>query len=147
MKITLILFFLFMSSAFSQNFGYNIALIGQFPQGEFKDEGVGTGLGLDFNIAWYPLDKIFWGLNFGGSEYGSSKRKIPFNFFSDLIFDEIIVDKIIKKKDIIMLVHAGHGFKVLKDVEMIEIKQGPYSLIKDKIKFENINDNKIRIRK
>ena len=75
-----------MSSAFSQNFGYNFALIGQFPKGEFKDEGVGTGLGLDLNIAWYPLDKISWGLNFGGSRYGSSKRKIPFNFFSDLIF-------------------------------------------------------------
>ena len=75
-----------MSSAFSQNFGYNIALIGQFPQGEFKDEGVGTGLGLDLNIARYPLDKISWGLNFGGSRYGSSKRKIPFNIFSDLIF-------------------------------------------------------------
>jgi hypothetical protein len=86
MKIILIMFFLFIAPAFSQNFSYNIALIGQFPQCEFKDEGVGTGLGLDLNIAWYPLDKISWGLNFGGSEYGSSKRKIPFNFFSDLIF-------------------------------------------------------------
>ena len=46
-----------------------------------------------------------------------------------------------------MLISEGHGFKVLKDVEMIEIKQGPYSLIKDKIKFENVNDNKIKIRK
>ena len=36
-----------------------------------------------------------------------------------------------------MLVHGGHGFKNLKDTEMIEIKQGPYNLIKDKIKFEN----------
>jgi hypothetical protein len=46
-----------------------------------------------------------------------------------------------------MLISGGHGFKVLKDVEMIEIKQGPYSLIKDKIKFENVNDNKTKIRK
>ena len=44
-----------------------------------------------------------------------------------------LFSKIIKKKDIIMLVHGGHGFKVLKDVEMIEIKQGPYILSKDKI--------------
>ena len=45
-----------------------------------------------------------------------------------------------------MLVHGGHGFKVLKDVEMLEIKQGPYSLIKDKIKFENTNENQIKIK-
>ena len=46
-----------------------------------------------------------------------------------------------------MLVHGGHGFKVLKEVEMLEIKQGPYSRIKDKIKFENIDEKKIKIKK
>ena len=46
-----------------------------------------------------------------------------------------------------MLVKGGHGFKVLKEVEMIEIKQGPYSLSKDKVKFENIDENKIKIKK
>ena len=30
---------------------------------------------------------------------------------------------------------------------MLEVKQGPYSLSKDKIKFENINENKIKIKK
>ena len=58
-----------------------------------------------------------------------------------------LFSKILKKNDIIMLVHGGHGFKVLKDIEMLEIKQGPYSLIKNKIKFENINENKIKIKK
>jgi hypothetical protein len=58
-----------------------------------------------------------------------------------------LFSKILMEKDIIMLVHGGHGFKVIKDVEMIEIKQGPYSLIKDKIKFENTNENKIKIKK
>ena len=58
-----------------------------------------------------------------------------------------LFSKIIKEKDIIMLVHGGHGFKVLKNVEMLEVKQGPYSLSKDKIKFENINENKIKVKK
>ena len=62
-------------------------------------------------------------------------------------FRKYLFSKILRKKDIIMLVHGGHGFKVLKNVEMIEIKQGPYSLIKDKVKFENINENKIKIKK
>ena len=62
-------------------------------------------------------------------------------------FKKYLFSKVLKSKDIIMLINGGHGFKVLKDVEMIEIKQGPYSLIRDKIKFENINDKKIKIRK
>ena len=48
--------------------------------------------------------------------------------------------------DIIMLVNGGHGFKVLKDVEMIEVKQGPYSLSADKTKFNKIDEKKIRIK-
>ena len=62
-------------------------------------------------------------------------------------FKKYLFSKVLKSKDLIMLISGGHGFKVLKDVEMIEIKQGPYSLIKDKIKFEDVNDNKIKIRK
>ena len=62
-------------------------------------------------------------------------------------FKKYLFSKILKEKDIIMLVHGGHGFKVLKNVEILEIKQGPYNLIKDKIKFENIDENKIKIKK
>ena len=53
--------------------------------------------------------------------------------------EKYLFSKIIRKNDIIMLVHGGHGFKVIKDVEMIEVKQGPYNLTKDKIKFNEVN--------
>ena len=62
-------------------------------------------------------------------------------------FKKYLFSKILKSKDIIMLVSGGHGFKILKDVEMLEIKQGPYNLIKDKIKFENIHDSFIKLKK
>ena len=58
-----------------------------------------------------------------------------------------LYSKVLNEKDIIMLVTGGHGFKVLKNVELLEIKQGPYNLIKDKIKFDNIEENKIKIKK
>ena len=45
-----------------------------------------------------------------------------------------------------MLSNGGHGFKVLKDTKMIEVKQGPYSLSMDKVKFENV-DEKLRSNK
>ena len=62
-------------------------------------------------------------------------------------FKKYLFSKILKPSDIIMLVSGGHGFKILKDVEMLEIKQGPYNLIKDKIKFENIHDSFIKLKK
>ena len=50
------------------------------------------------------------------------------------------------KNDIIMLSDGGHGFKVIKDVKMIEVKQGPYSLSMDKIKFDKVDENKIKVK-
>ena len=54
---------------------------------------------------------------------------------------------IVKKNQIIMLVHGGHGFKVLEPVKMLEIKQGPFVSNKDKIKFDKIDEKKIKIKK
>jgi len=73
------------------------------------------------------------------------KGIIRVDFYSQ--FKKYLFSKILKKEDIIMLVHGGHGFKVLKDAEMLEIKQGPYNIIKDKIKFENISDKKVKLKK
>ena len=67
------------------------------------------------------------------------------DFYNDK--KKYLFSKKIYAGDIIMLVNGGHGFKVLKDIEMLEIKQGPYSLVKDKIKFENTDENEIKIKK
>ncbi len=41
--------------------------------------------------------------------------------------------------DVILLCSGGHGFKILEDIEMIEVKQGPYSgKGNDKEVFEGI---------
>lgn len=37
--------------------------------------------------------------------------------------------------DVILLAFGGHGFKCLDDVEMIEVKQGPYLGDADKVRF------------
>lgn len=41
----------------------------------------------------------------------------------------------LRSGDVILLASAGHGFEVLEDVEMFEIKQGPYAESEDKIRF------------
>ena len=59
--------------------------------------------------------------------------------------EKYLFSKKLYSNDLIMLSNGGHGFKVLKDVKMIEVKQGPYSLSKDKVKFEKANETKIKI--
>lgn len=43
--------------------------------------------------------------------------------------------RILANGDVILLSSGGHGFEVLEDLEMIEIKQGPYSGDSDKTRF------------
>lgn len=42
---------------------------------------------------------------------------------------------LLRAGDIILLVSGGHGFAVIEDVEMVEVKQGPYSGPNDKVRF------------
>ena len=42
---------------------------------------------------------------------------------------------LLNKGDTILLIKGGHGFSVIEDVKMIEVKQGPYAGDKDKIRF------------
>jgi mannose-6-phosphate isomerase-like protein (cupin superfamily) len=37
--------------------------------------------------------------------------------------------------DVILLISGGHGFEVLDDLEMFEVKQGPYAGDSDKTRF------------
>jgi len=60
--------------------------------------------------------------------------------------EKYMFSKKLYRDDLIMLSNGGHGFKVLKDVKMIEVKQGPYSLSMDKVKFAKVNENKIKIK-
>jgi hypothetical protein len=38
--------------------------------------------------------------------------------------------------DVILLASGGHGFEILEDLEMIEVKQGPYAGGLDKTRFD-----------
>ena len=72
------------------------------------------------------------------------KGMLRVDFYNDK--EKYLFSKKLYSNDIIMLSSGGHGFKVLKDIQMIEVKQGPYSLSMDKVKFEKVNEKKIKIR-
>lgn len=46
--------------------------------------------------------------------------------------------RILSAGDTILLIGGGHGFEMLEDTEIVEVKQGPYVGENDKIRFEPV---------
>ena len=46
--------------------------------------------------------------------------------------------------DVILLVAGGHGFEAIEEIEMIEVKQGPYVGDADKTRFSGITGGQAR---
>jgi len=54
--------------------------------------------------------------------------------------------RILGKGDVVLLSGGGHGFYMLEDSEIIEVKQGPYAGDNDKKRFDPIADNLVRLK-
>lgn len=72
------------------------------------------------------------------------KGKLRVDFYDD--YKDYIESYVLEAGDVILLASGGHGFKVLEEVEMIEVKQGPYAGGVDKSRFDGINDSEVLIR-
>ena len=57
-----------------------------------------------------------------------------------------IESRILLKGDIILLAEGGHGFEMLENSEMIEVKQGPFVGEADKTRFDPISKENIKIK-
>ena len=49
---------------------------------------------------------------------------------------EYLESRTLTTGDAILLIAGGHGFEAMDDLEMIEVKQGPYVADADKVRFE-----------
>ena len=54
--------------------------------------------------------------------------------------------RILNKGDVVLLAYGGHGFEMIEDSEIIEVKQGPYLGEIDKIRFDPVEKNKLKIK-
>ncbi len=54
-----------------------------------------------------------------------------------------VTSRILLSGDVILLCDGGHGFKMIEQSEIIEVKQGPYCGEQDKVRFDPIHDDKI----
>lgn len=53
--------------------------------------------------------------------------------------------RILNTGDVILLADGGHGFVMLEQSEIIEVKQGPYCGERDKVRFNSIEQHKVII--
>lgn len=71
------------------------------------------------------------------------KGRLRVDFYNDA--REYVISHILESGDIIFLAAGGHGFEVLEEVEMIEVKQGPYAGEGDKTRFPGITAKQVRL--
>ncbi len=62
------------------------------------------------------------------------KGKLKVDFYDDE--QNFLESEVLSVGDVILLAAGGHGFEALEELEMIEVKQGPYAGDKDKTRFE-----------
>jgi mannose-6-phosphate isomerase-like protein (cupin superfamily) len=53
--------------------------------------------------------------------------------------------RVLEAGNVILLIEGGHGFEVIEDIEMIEVKQGPYAGDQDKTRFAAVARDAINI--
>ena len=72
------------------------------------------------------------------------RGKLRVDFYSRN--QEYLESRELEAGDIILLASGGHGFEVIEDLEMLEIKQGPYAGTGDKTKFSSVKKGEIIIK-
>jgi mannose-6-phosphate isomerase-like protein (cupin superfamily) len=73
------------------------------------------------------------------------KGKVRVDFYSET--HEYRSSRVLGPGDVILLISGGHGFEVLEDLNMIEVKQGPYAGEMDKTRFASVLPEKVKIEK
>jgi mannose-6-phosphate isomerase-like protein (cupin superfamily) len=72
------------------------------------------------------------------------RGRLRVDFYSN---DQVYIEsRILRAGDVILLATGGHGFEVLEEIEMIEVKQGPYAGDQDKTRFDGVTAERVMIR-
>ena len=70
--------------------------------------------------------------------------KIRVDFYDDE--QNYLESRVLFPGDVVLLAYGGHGFEMLEESEIIEVKQGPYAGERDKVRFEPIAAEKVIIK-
>ena len=95
----------------------------------------------DYVIAPHVHNKVPRNVNFTQETLIIKSGVVRVDFYTQE--QEYLESRIVYKGDIILLAAGGHGFKMIQPAEIIEIKQGPYAGIMDKVRFVPVEDEKV----
>jgi mannose-6-phosphate isomerase-like protein (cupin superfamily) len=70
--------------------------------------------------------------------------KLRVDFYDEA--QQYLDSRVLHGGDVILLATGGHGFQVLEEVEMIEVKQGPYAGDQDKTRFTGVSADRIVVK-
>jgi len=65
------------------------------------------------------------------------RGKLRVDFYSERLV--YLTSRFLEAGDVLLLATGGHGFEVLEEIEMIEVKQGPYAGDSDKTRFRRVD--------
>ncbi len=71
------------------------------------------------------------------------RGKLRVDFYDD--GRTYVESRILEGGDVILLASGGHGFEVMEEIEMIEVKQGPYAGDRDKTRFDGVSADSLII--
>jgi hypothetical protein len=71
--------------------------------------------------------------------------KVRVDFYDDA--QNYLESRLLHQGDVVLLAFGGHGFEMLEDSEIIEVKQGPYAGEADKTRFDGIESAQARVAK
>ena len=137
-----------------QNICDNSGLLAVIIRADFQAEGIVFAtpnelpqqLGYMKRPSGYQIDPHVHVLKPYDVQYSSEtlfirKGKVRIDFYTEQ--REYLSSEILTSGDVVLLSRGGHGFEMLEESEIIEVKQGPYESDNDKIRFEGVDKNKI----
>lgn len=71
--------------------------------------------------------------------------KVRVDFYDD--DQNYLESRIMLPGDVILLAFGGHGFEMLENSEIVEVKQGPYTGDTDKTRFKGIDLTEVKLTK
>jgi mannose-6-phosphate isomerase-like protein (cupin superfamily) len=71
------------------------------------------------------------------------RGKLRVDFYNNQ--QQYLESRVLEAGDTILLVTGGHGFEVIEEIEMLEVKQGPYVGEQDKTRFAGISTDQAKI--
>ena len=67
--------------------------------------------------------------------------RVRVDYFDDS--KNYLESRVVNQGDVVLLSGGGHGFYMLENSEIIEVKQGPYAGDEDKTRFRPITDDRV----